>query len=57
MTREQPWNGLAAMTWSKSLRCVFDIDVEMCHACGDAVKVIVCIKDPVVIRKMTKLPG
>ena len=31
---------------------VFRIDVERCGACGGTVKVIACIEDPVVIRKI-----
>ncbi len=28
------------------------IDVEMCSACGSAIKIIACIEDPVVIKKI-----
>jgi hypothetical protein len=31
---------------------VFNIDVETCRACGGSAKVIACIEDPVVIRKI-----
>ena len=31
---------------------MFDIDIEICCECGGAVKVIVYIEDPVVIRKI-----
>jgi len=41
-----------SMTWAQRLRRVFDIDIEICSACGGAVKVIACIEDPVVIAKI-----
>jgi len=42
----------AAMTLSKRLTQVFNIDVETCRACGGTAKVIVCIEDSVVIEKI-----
>lgn len=39
------------MTWAQRLKRVFNIDIEICHHCGGAVKVIGCIEDPVVIKK------
>lgn len=42
----------AAMTWAQRLKRVFNIDIETCTECGGPVKVIVCIKDPVVIQKI-----
>jgi len=42
----------AAMTWAQRLKRVFNIDVEMCHVCGGTAKVIACIEDPVVIKKI-----
>jgi hypothetical protein len=42
----------AAMTWAQRLKRVFNIDIEICRDCGGAVKVIACIEDPVVIRKI-----
>ena len=42
----------ATMTWAQRLKRVFSIDIETCHACGSAAKVIACIEDPVVIRKL-----
>ena len=42
----------AAMTWAQRLKRVFNIAIETCSACGAAVKVIACIEDPVVIRKI-----
>ena len=42
------------MTWAQRLKRVFniDIDIEVCTQCGGAVKVIACIEDPVVIKKI-----
>jgi len=40
------------MTWAKRLKRVFDIDIETCSECGGDVKIIACIEDPVVIRKI-----
>jgi len=41
-----------AMTWAQRLKRVFNIDVATCRACGAAAKVIACIEDPAVIRKI-----
>jgi hypothetical protein len=41
-----------SLTWAQRLNRVFNIDVEKCHACGGAAKVIACIEDPLVIRKI-----
>jgi hypothetical protein len=40
------------MTWAKRLKRVFNIDIETCSACGEAMKVIACIEDPVVIKQI-----
>jgi hypothetical protein len=40
------------MTWAQRLKRVFNIDVETCAHCGGPVKVIACIEDPVVIKKI-----
>ena len=40
----------AAMTWAQRLKRVFKI--ETCEQCGDTIKVIASIEDPVVIRKI-----
>ena len=37
---------------AQRLRRVFNIDIETCSECGGAVKVIACIEDPVVIKKI-----
>ena len=42
----------AAMTWAQRLKRVFNIDIETSPECGGAVKVIACIEDPMVIRKI-----
>jgi len=42
----------ASMTWAQRLKRVFNIDIETCRECGGAVKVIACIEDPVVIKKI-----
>jgi hypothetical protein len=41
-----------AMTWAQRLKRVFNIDVKTCRVCGGAAKVIACIEDPAVIRKI-----
>jgi hypothetical protein len=42
----------AAMTWAQRLKRVFNIDIQTCPACGGAMKVIACIEDSVVIKKI-----
>ena len=42
----------AVMTWAQRLKRVFNIDVETCRICGGTAKVIACIEDPVVIKKI-----
>ena len=42
----------AAMTWAKRLKRVFGIDIETCAECGGDVKIIACIEDPAVIKKI-----
>jgi hypothetical protein len=49
---ETPVQRHAAMTWARRLKRVFNIDVEKCRTCGGAIKVIACIEDPVVIKKI-----
>ena len=46
-----------AMTWAQRLKRVFNIDVETCRVCGAAAKVIACIEDPVIIRKIPGVLG
>ena len=40
------------MEWVHTIIPVGHIDIETCSACGGAMKVIACIEDPVVIRKI-----
>jgi hypothetical protein len=42
----------AAMTWAQRLKRVFNIDVETCRVCGGTARVIACIEDSVVIKKI-----
>ena len=42
----------AAMTWAQRLKRVFKIDIETCDQCGGAVKVIACIEDPAVVKRI-----
>jgi hypothetical protein len=49
---QMPVQRHAAMTWAQRLKRVFSIDVETCRVCGGAVRVIACIEDPVVIKKI-----
>jgi hypothetical protein len=52
-TQDQtPAGRRAAMTWAQRLKRVFNIDVETCRECGGAVKVIACIEDSAVIKKI-----
>jgi len=43
-----------AMTWAQRLKRAFNIEVKTCRVCGAAARVIACIEDPVVIRKILK---
>ena len=49
---QTPAERRAAMTWAQRLKRVFNIDIETCRECGGAMKVIACIEDPVVIKKI-----
>ena len=40
------------MTWAQRLKRVFAIDIKTCGECGGAVKIIACIEDPAVIKKI-----
>ena len=42
----------AAMTWAQRLKRVFNIDIEICNSCAGPVKIIACIEDPQVIKKI-----
>jgi hypothetical protein len=41
-----------AITWAQRLKRVFKLDVETCRVCGGTARVIACIEDPVVIKKI-----
>ena len=46
------------MSWVQRLQRVFNIDIEICSVCGGTMKVIACIEDPLVIKKiLTQLRG
>lgn len=49
---QTPTDRRVALTWAQRLNQVFNIDIDTCSTCGDAVKVIACIEDPVVIKKI-----
>ena len=49
---QTPAERRAAMTWAQRLKRVFNIDIETCQACGGPVKIIACIEDPVVIKRI-----
>ncbi len=40
------------MNGAQQLKRVFNLDIETCEQYGGAVKVIACIEDPVVIKKI-----
>ena len=44
--------GRASMSWAQRLKRVFNIDVEVCEYCGGTTKVLACIEDPAVIKKI-----
>jgi hypothetical protein len=50
-----PMERRAAMTWAQRLKRVFGIDIETCPACGGALRIIACIQDPAVIKKIPSL--
>lgn len=33
-------------------RTIYNIDIETCRECGGAVRIIACIEDPVVIKRI-----
>ena len=41
-----------SMTWAERLKRVFNIDITICSHCGGAVRIIACIEDPSVIKKI-----
>ncbi len=40
------------MTWAQRVKRVFGIDIETCSACGGALRIIACIEEPAVIKKI-----
>ena len=49
---QTPAEKQTSITWAKRLKRVFDIDIETCSECGDEVRIIASIEDPVVISKI-----
>ena len=47
-----PMERHASMTWARRLKRVFKIDITECEQCKGAVKIIACIEDPVIIKKI-----
>lgn len=43
---------LAPMNWAQRLKRVFAIDIEKCPECGGKLRVIACIEDPLLIRRI-----
>ena len=43
---------LKSLTWAERLKRVFKIDVSVCSRGGGAVKIIACIEDPLVVKKI-----
>jgi ribosomal protein S27E len=41
-----------SMTWAERLKRVFNIDITICSRCGGAVRIIACIEDPLIIKKI-----
>ena len=52
MEEPTPAERRAAMSWAQRLKRVFGIDIEICPACGGAVRIIACIEDPAVVEKI-----
>ena len=49
---KSPAQRRAAMSWAQRLKRVFNIDRQTCNQCVGAVKVVVCIEDPTVIKRI-----
>ncbi len=47
---QTPAERRASMTWAQRLKRVFNIDIEICPACGGSVRIIACIADSDVIE-------
>ena len=50
---KSPAQRRAAMTWAQRLKRVFNIDIETCSQCGGIVKVIACIEDSTIIKRVS----
>ena len=50
---EAPKSG-SPMSWSQRLKRVFVLDIEKCVLCGGRMRVIACIEDSEVIRRILK---
>ena len=44
----------APLTWMQRLKRVFAIDIERCPDCGGRLRVITCIEEPQLIRKILR---
>ena len=51
---KSPMEQRSAMTWARRLKRVFNIDITECEQCKGSVRIIACIEDPVVIKKILK---
>lgn len=51
-TPAEPAGQHTAMTWAQRFKRVFNIDIKTCQACGGTMKVLACIEDPIIIRKI-----
>ncbi|MEE8059514.1 MAG: transposase [Pseudomonadales bacterium] len=40
------------MSWAERLKRVFKIDISICTRCGGSVRIIACIEDPIVIKRI-----
>lgn len=47
-----PAERCTAMSWAQRLKRDFGVDIETCPACGEVVRIIACLDDPVVIEKI-----
>jgi hypothetical protein len=43
---------LAPMSWAQRLKRVFAIDIETCPDCGGQLRVVACVEEPDLIRKI-----
>ena len=44
----------APLSWMQRLKRVFAIDIESCPKCGGKLRVIACIEEPELIRKILR---